>query len=175
MSFALPSARAVSDCSVPALELMNSRRRIWNTAWRICAAAFLCAAADVPAQTIYKQVDDAGRVTYTDRPDMTSTPSPSPPTATVSALDVASALATNTAIFSRGAALIDANEAARRLRQARQDRGQGAERLPGEKAQGADANAANHRYSQRQEDLRRMVEQALRRSSETDRALRARL
>jgi len=173
MNFAPPGAEAVSACSIPAQESMNSRRRVWKAAWRICAAVFLCAAAGVPAQTVYKQVDDAGRVTYTDRPDMTLTPSP--PTATVSALDVASALATNTPISSRGAALIDANEAARRLGQAELERKQGAERLPGEQAQGADANAANHRYSQRQEDLRRVVEQAQRRSSEADRLLRAHL
>ena len=173
MNFALPGAGERSRLFYSSVGTMDSRRRIWNAAWRICTAVCLCAAAGVPAQTVYKQVDDAGNVTYTDRPDTTSTPSR--PMATVSALDVARALATNTPISSRGAALIDANEAARRLEQAELERKQGAERLPGEQAQGADANAANHRYSQRQEDLRRMVEQAQRRSNETDRSFRARL
>jgi hypothetical protein len=137
--------------------------------WRICAAALLCAAAGAPAQTIYKQVDAAGHVTYTDRPD--TTPSPRP--ATVPALDVANALASNTAMSSRHAATIDANEAARRLRQAQLEREQGAERLPGEQAHDTDASVVNQRYWQRQEELRRVVVQAQRRLDETGRSLRA--
>jgi len=147
---------------------MNSRRRVRHSVWRICAAALLCAAAGVPAQTIYKQVDSAGRITYTDRPDTT----PSPRAATVPALDVANALASNTAMSSRHAATIDANEAARRLRQAQLEREQGAERLPGEQAHGTGASEANRRYWQRQADLRRVVEQAQRRLDETGRLLR---
>ncbi len=130
--------------------------RILNIAWRICAAAFFCAAAGVSAQTIYKQIDAAGRILYTDRPDM----APSPRSATVSALDVANALASNTAISSRPAAIIDANEAARRIGQAELERKLGTERLPGEQANGADTYEVNRRYWRRQEDLRRVVEQA---------------
>ena len=144
---------------------MNSRRRrVRNIAWRICAAAFLCAAASgVPAQTVYKQVDAAGRITFADQPDMT----PSPRTATISASDVENALASNSAISSRRAAIIDANEASRRLGQAQLEREQGAGPLPGEQAQGSDASVMNHRYWRRQEKLRQAVEQAKRRWSET--------
>jgi hypothetical protein len=148
---------------------MNARRRVRSAAWTLCAAALLCAAASAPAQTIYKQVDAAGRITYTDRPDA----APSPQTATDPAFDVASALAGSTAMSSRHAAIIDANEAARRLRQARLERAQGANRLPGEEARGADAGAANDRYRRRQDALWRAVELAQHRSSETSRALRA--
>lgn len=83
---------------------------------------------------------------------------------TVSTLDVANALARNTAIASRPAALIDSKEAARRLGKARLARSQGAEPLPGERAGSAGASAVNHRYWQRQEKLRRAVEQAQGRS-----------
>ncbi len=149
---------------------MYSRcRPVRNIVWRICTAVLFCAAAGVSAQTIYKQVDAAGHTTYTDRPDTT----PSPRSATVPALDVTNALATNSAMSSRGAAIIDANEAARRLRQAQLEREQGEERLPGEQAHGADASVVNHRYWQRQEELRRVVAQAQRRSSDADRSLRA--
>ena len=149
---------------------MNSHsRQVRNIVGRICAAVFLCAAAGVSAQTVYKQADAAGHITYTDRPDT----APSPPTAKVPALDVANALASASAMSSRGAAIINSNEAARRLRQAEREREQGAERLPGEQAHGADANVMNRRYWQRQDELRRAVEQAQRRSDETGRVLRA--
>jgi len=93
---------------------------------------------------------------------------------TVSALDVASALAHGSVISSRSAAMVDASEAARRLGQARLEREQGAQALPGEQAQGTNAGVVNHRYWQRQEKLRRMVEQALRRSNETHPSKRVR-
>ncbi len=85
---------------------------------------------------------------------------------TVSSLDVASALASNSAISSRSAAMVDAREAVRRLEQARLEREQGAQALPRERTRGANSRALNHRYWQRQEKLRRMVEQALHRSNE---------
>lgn len=93
---------------------------------------------------------------------------------TVSAWDVASALARGSAISSRSAAMVDASEAARRLGQARSEREQGAQALPGEQAQGANAGAVNHRYWQRQDKLRRMVERALQRSNETHHSKRVR-
>jgi hypothetical protein len=86
---------------------------------------------------------------------------------TVSALDVASALASYSAISSQRAAVIDTNEAARRLGQAQLKRKQGAQPLPGEQAQGTGASVVNHRYWRRQETLRHVVEQAQRRSNET--------
>ena len=149
---------------------MNSRRRlIREIVCRIGAAAFLCATAGASAQAIYKQVDAAGHITYTDQPPA----APSPQTPTGPALDVANALAGNTAISSRRAAIVDANEAARRLEQAQLERNQGAQRLPGEEIHATDAGLANPRYSQRQDGLQRAVEQAQRRSIETGRLLRA--
>jgi hypothetical protein len=35
---------------------------------KICAAAILCSGGEVLAQTIYKQIDAAGRTIFTDRP-----------------------------------------------------------------------------------------------------------
>ena len=144
--------------------------RVRDIAPRICAAAFVCIAAGASAQTVYKQVDAAGRVAFSDRAGTTANAR----TVTVSALDVANALASNAAISSRPAAAIDASEAARRLGQARLEREQGAQALPREQAQGTNAGAVNHRYWQRQEKLRRMVEQALHRSNETHPSKRVR-
>jgi hypothetical protein len=133
--------------------------------WKICAALFLCAAADVSAQDVYKHVDAAGRTIYADQPGAM----PPQRTATISALDVSSALAGNTAISSRTAATIDGNEAARRLEKAQLERTQGAEPLPGEQDRSAGASVVKHRYWQRQEKLRRVVEQAQRRSHRVQR------
>ncbi len=157
---------AVSFIPGPVTNPMKpSRRRELNLAWRIGAAVLLCAAAGISAQTVHKQVDAAGNITFSDRPGT----SPSP--ATVPALDVVNALASNSAMSSRGAAIIDANEAARRLGQAQRELEQGAESLPGEQAH-AGVNAAKHRYLRRQEELLRVVELAQRRSDATDRRLR---
>jgi hypothetical protein len=128
--------------------------------WKICAALFLFAAADVSAQAVYKHVDAAGRTIYADQPDAV----PPHRTTSISALDVSNALASNTAISSRTAATIDGNEAARRLDKAQLERMQGAEPLPGEQDRTAGTNVVKHRYWQRQEKLRRMVEEAQRRS-----------
>jgi hypothetical protein len=112
---------------------MNScRRRVRKIACRICAAALLCTAAGVSAQTVHKQVDAAGRITYSDQSD--TTPSPR------------KALANYALMSPRIAAAIDANEAARRLAQAQLQREQGAQPLPGELARGTDASVVNHRY-----------------------------
>lgn len=150
---------------------MNSRRwPIRNIARTTCAAALLCAAAGVSAQTVYRQADPAGSITYSDQPG----PALAPPAATGSAADVAIALASKTAISSRRGALIDAKEAARRLGQAERERKQGAERLPFDRARATDASAESPRYLRRQAKLRRMHEQAQRRASELGRKFRAR-
>jgi hypothetical protein len=150
---------------------MNSCRSLLRKFARsVFALALLAGAAGVAAQGIHKEIDAAGRVTYSDQPDTT----PTWHLATVPALDVANALARNAAISSRFAATVDADEAARRLGQALLDRQLGAERLPGERVHGADASAANQRYRVRQQDLQREVEQALRRAGVTSRSLRER-
>lgn len=108
-------------------------------------------------------------MTFTDRPD----PAPSRLAVADPAADVASALASDSAMSSRRAAKIDAIEAARRLRQARQEHEQGAKPLPGEQPRGADASVRNDRYTKRQAKLQRAVEQARRRLNETRQSHRA--
>ncbi len=93
--------------------------------------------------------------------------------AAIPASDVAQAPARNSTVSSRRATVVEANEAARRLGQARLARERGARPLSGEQARGTDASAVNHRYWRRQEKLRHDVEQALRRSNETRESLRA--
>ena len=89
---------------------------------------------------------------------------------TVSSIDVSRALASNSVISSRHAFAVDANEAARRLEQARRRREQGALPQPGEQALSTEPGLVNHRYWRRQEKLRHLVEQALHRSNETHRS-----
>lgn len=69
----------------------------------------------------------------------------------------------------RAAAIVNAKEATRRLRQAQLTRDQGAEPLAGEKAQHARDGVVSARYLRRQEKLRVLVEQAQRRADETAR------
>jgi len=128
----------------------------------LCALALLCAAAGTPAQTIiYKQVDSAGRITFTDRPDA-NLPAQA---MTGPALEAPKAPAAVVTMASRRSASIDANEAARRLAQAQLMRSEGAEPLPGERTPGT--GVPNERYWQRQEKLRVLVEQAQQRANET--------
>jgi len=148
---------------------MNFCRRALKSVWRICTTVILCAAAGASAQTAYQQADAAGSTSITDRSDTTA----SPAAATVPAPEVAKVPLRNSKISARRAALIEANEAARRLAQARLARERGAEPLRGERARGSDASVVNHRYWRRQEKLRHEVEQALRRSNETGRSLHA--
>ena len=146
------------------LDPMNFERGVLNAVWTISTAALLCSAAGVSAQTVYQQVDAAGQVTFTDRVDTTRAPPEEP----IAEPEVKKAPVRNSNISARRAAVIEANEAARRLREARLARARGAEPLPGERARGADAKAVNHRYWQRQEKLRQLTETALRRSNETE-------
>ncbi len=125
--------------------------------WRICAAALLFHAAGVSAQTLYRQAGDAGRIAVSEQPDT----APPPQNVRASGADVASALVRRSAISSRHSRLIDTNEAARSLRQARLDRAQGMRPLASEQVQGTDV--VNHRYWRRQEKLRQAAEQAQRR------------
>lgn len=103
----------------------------------------LCIAAHASAQTIYKQVDDAGRITFSDQPPARA------------------------AAIPRRDTKVDANEAARRLKQARLERRLGAQPGPGELIKRSGTSTVNHQYWRNQEKLRLVVEQALRRSQET--------
>ena len=142
---------------------MNPRRRFRNIASSLFALALLCAAAGTPAQTIiYKQVDLAGRITFTDRPD-SSLPAQS---ATGPALEAPKAPTGVVPMTSWRSAAINANEAARRLAQALLIRSEGADPLPGERTHGSGAGVPNQRYWQRQEKLRVLVEQAQQRANE---------
>jgi hypothetical protein len=109
----------------------------------LLAAVLICTAACVSAQTIYKEVDDGGRITFSDLP-------PAKP-----------------AVIPRRGGKVDVNEAARRLKQARLERKLGAEPLPGELTQVTGAPTVNYRYWRRQEKLRIVAERALRRAQET--------
>ena len=75
---------------------------------------------------------------------------------------------------SRGATLVNANEAERRLTQTKQKRSQGLTPLPGESVKVPGGVLVNTRYWSRQEKLRLEVEQAQRRSNETQRLQLAR-
>ena len=146
---------------------------------KICAAAILCSGGEVLAQTIYKQVDAAGRTLYTDREvadgivmanatfSRQQPGSLSPPRiATGTRPDVAQALSSSSAMSSMYAATVDFNEASRRLWQARQSRLEGVERRPGEWADSA-GSAMDKRYQRRQQRLERAVETAERRLHQT--------
>jgi hypothetical protein len=109
------------------------------------AALLASIALDASAESIYKEVDEAGRTTFSDRP-------PARP-----------------ATLPRRGGKVDMKEASRRLTQARLERSLGEQPGPGELTKGPGAPAGNYRYWRRQEKLRLVVERALRRSHETQR------
>ena len=121
---------------------MNTRRRLPSIAFSICAAAFLCGAPCVSAQTIYRVLDDEGRATFSDRAPARA------------------------AIAPRRGARVEMKEADRRLKQAQLQRKLGAEPLAGEFTRDAGTRTVNYRYWRRQEKLRQVVEQAQHRSNE---------
>ncbi len=142
---------------------MNPRRCARRTLPAILAAAMLCAASGASAQELYKLVDATGHVTFADRPDAaleSQAVEPETPRLPKRIAGISSP---------RAAAIVDAKEAARRLRQAQMTRSEGIEPLPGEKAQHARDGVVSERYLRRQEKLRLLVEQAQRRANETSR------
>ena len=106
-------------------------------------AALACMTSGASAQTIYKEVDDAGHIRFSDQPPVKA------------------------ALVPRRAGSVEVNEAARRLKQAQRDRILGAQPAPGEMNSAPGMRTANYRYWRRQEKLRLAVEQAQRRSRET--------
>ena len=147
---------------------MNQGRYHVSIASNLCALALLCAATGAPAQTIYKQVDLAGRVTFTDRPDINL-----PVQAMTAAPLEAPKRPAGAGMTSRRSASIDVNEAALRLARAQLKRSGGADLLPGELTHGSGEGVPNQRYWQRQDKLRVQVEKAQQRSNETRLALLA--
>jgi len=148
---------------------MTPRRYLRNIASKLCALALLCAATGAPAQTIYKQVDLAGRVTFTDRPDI-NLPAQA---MTNPALEAPKPPARVGLMTSRRSASIDVNEAGLRLARAQLKRSGGADLLPGDLTHGSGEGVPNQRYWQRQDKLRVQVEKAQQRSNETRMALLA--
>lgn len=146
-----------------------ARGRLLSFAGRVFVTVLLCTAAGVSAQTVFKSVDAAGKVRYSDRE---AAPRPAP-AAFVTASHVASALERNVAMSSPGAVTIDAREAARSLGQARLDRARGARPLAAELAFPGQHDLVTYRYWRRQEQLRQATELALRRSNETRLRMRA--
>ncbi len=146
---------------------------------RICAAAIVCSGGEVLAQTIYKQIDAAGRTTFSDRPaagsvspyetsrNQEGSPVSPPRIANGNRSDVASALASNSAMSSIYAATIDFNEATRRLRQARDTRQEVMEPRGREWSDSLGTSAMTKRYQRRQRRLEREVVAAERRAHET--------
>ena len=121
--------------------------RTWST---LFAALLFCTAGAASAQTIYKVVNDEGRTSFSDQPSSLVSEPP----------------AAKTSLPRKRGGKVDTDEAARRLKQARLEREQGAEPRPGELKPGT-AHEVNYRYWQRQEKLRLNVESALRRSNAT--------
>jgi hypothetical protein len=150
--------------------------------WKFCAAAILCGSEGGSAQTIYRQLDSTGVITFTDRPaadrvveSYVKSSIALPRAVNGNRSDVADALARNTAMSSTYAATIDFNEAKRRLMRARENRQEGMELRSGELADSSSTGAMHKRYQNRQERLRREVVAAERRSLETSLAQRASL
>jgi Domain of unknown function (DUF4124) len=128
------------------------------------AAAFLCTATAASAQlAVYKSIDSEGRITYTDRQE--------PESQLVDGAESAAPAAEprRRALPSRGSALVNANEAKRRLAQAERKRKLGKTPLAGESTQGPDGTTVSYRYWQRQEKLRVEVEKAQRRANAVQR------
>lgn len=118
---------------------MNTTNAVSLLVAGVLAGAVTC----VSAQEIHKEVDDDGRITYTDVPRA------------------------RPAALPRRGAKVEANEAARRLTRALHERDLGAEPHPGELSKGKGAATPNYRYWRRQERNRLVVELAQRRARET--------
>jgi hypothetical protein len=111
----------------------------------------MSAASAASAQAVYTSVGADGRKAFSDRAEasqeLISEPEPAAPRTPAGTM----------ARGSRGAVLVNLNEAQRRLAQAQAKRSQGVEPLAGERT---GAGTVSHRYWQRQEKLRLAVEQA---------------
>jgi hypothetical protein len=155
---------------------MAHRRMILH----FCTVAILCSGEEAWAQTIYKQMDSAGAITFSDRPaaDESLKPNTRSPSLERGPLavsranpgtysDVTDALARNVAMSSAYAAAVDCNEAKGRLERARERREEGIEPRPGERAESSGAGITNIRYRMRQRGLQREVVAAERRSHQT--------
>src|SRR5258706_5209982 len=89
----------------------------------------------------------------------------------VSAREVSSALARTAHISTQSGARVDAQEAALRLVRVQLARDESARPLPAEYVHNGETRVPNYAYWRRQEKLRLMVEEAQRRSNETNRLM----
>jgi hypothetical protein len=121
-------------------------------------AALFLAATGLHAQAVYKQVDAAGQVTFSDVAPLATTPAAAPRRVRYGSMSVQDARA------------VDASEATRRLNKAQRERRQGAGATRAEQ-RGPDATTVGYAYWQRQEKLRETVEQAQRRSNDAHRLI----
>src|SRR5688572_11014145 len=134
------------------------------------AAALLLAASGASAQlAVYKAADPAGQTTHTDGSDasvqpLEATADPENPAPQVK----------RRALPSRNSAMVNANEARRRLAQAELKRRLGKAPLPGETTRGPEGVAVNDRYWQRQVKLRIEADEAQRRVNATQKTVLAR-
>ncbi len=137
---------------------------------QLCAAALICAAPGALPQmaAVYKHVDPSGNTLYTDHPDASSS------ALQESAADSETKRApARPAVSSRRFALVNSNEAQRRLAQAQLKRKQGEAPLPREIVRSPAGTRVTYSYWQRQEKLRIEVEQAQRRINTLQRPQRA--
>jgi hypothetical protein len=118
---------------------------------------------------VYKAADPVGQTTHSDGPDASvksqeAATDPESPAPQVK----------RRALPSRNSAMVNANEARRRLAQAELKRSVGKAPLPGETTRGPDGVAVNNRYWQRQVKLRIEADEAQRRVNATQKMVLAR-
>ena len=136
----------------------------------LLAAVLALCAASASAQVVFTSVSLDGHKTFSDRIDTSTEPVPEATPVFAGRRTPAGTMAKG----SRSAALVNSSEAGRRLARAQLDRKQGMQPLAGEHSTIADASVLNQRYWRRQEKLREAVEQAQRRSNETQKLQLAR-
>jgi hypothetical protein len=134
------------------------------------AAAFLLAASGASAQlAVYKAADPLGQTSHSDTSDASTKPLEASADSESPAPQVK-----RRALPSRNSAMVNANEARRRLAQAELKRSRGKSPLPGETTRGPDGVAVNDRYWQRQVKLRIEADEAQRRVNATQKTALAR-
>ena len=131
----------------------------------LLAALLALFSASASAQSLYTTVSLDGHKTFSDRADTNLEPAAQETPKNAARRTPSGTMAKG----SRGATLVNSNEAERRLVQIQQKRRQGMAPLPGESARVPGGVQVNSRYWNRQEKLRIEVEQAQRRMNETQR------
>ena len=131
----------------------------------LLAAALALCCASASAQTIFTTVSLDGHKTFSDRAEAQPDPAAEETPRTAARRTPAGTMAKG----SRSAALVNSNEAGRRLAQSQQKRSLGRAPLPGESVKVPGGILVNARYWNRQEKQRIEVEQAQRRLNEMQR------